>query len=183
MKGRSPFMRHVSRTQRITLDLFFDRINFDPKIQIRYVDTKIELTDILTKDSFFFFRRWVKQLASFEDHPDCVHVSSQSCQSFYFRFVQKFEIHVEERTGAKFYWWICSDETNVNELHTLGSRKWLQYSPEQTWKSWESNENVDWCCPESPTRNSDWIGHDWECQTLSSENTGKYSEHWNLETR
>ena len=41
MKGRSPFMRYVARTQRITLDLFFDRINFDPKIQIRYVDTKI----------------------------------------------------------------------------------------------------------------------------------------------
>ena len=52
MKGRSPFMRHVSWTQRITLDLFFDRINFDPKIQIRYVDTKNQLTDILTKESF-----------------------------------------------------------------------------------------------------------------------------------
>ena len=52
MKGRSPFMRHVSRTQRITLDLFFDRINFDLKIQIRYVDTKNQLSDILTKGSF-----------------------------------------------------------------------------------------------------------------------------------
>ena len=51
IKERSHFMRHMSRTQRITLDLFFDRINIDPKIQIRYVDTKIELTDILTKDS------------------------------------------------------------------------------------------------------------------------------------
>ena len=52
MKARSPFMRHVSRTQRITLDLFFDRINFDLKIQIRYVVTKNQLTDILTKGSF-----------------------------------------------------------------------------------------------------------------------------------
>ena len=93
-------MRHVSRTQRITLDFFFDRINFDPKIQIRYVDTKIELTNILRKESF---SEDVKQLASFEEHHDCVHVSSQSCQSFYFRFPQKFEIHAEERTGAKFY--------------------------------------------------------------------------------
>ena len=52
MKGRSPLIRHVSRTERITLDLFFDRINFDPKIQIRYVDTKNQLADVLTKGSF-----------------------------------------------------------------------------------------------------------------------------------
>ena len=45
-------MRHVSSTQRITLDLFFDRINFDVKIQKRYVDTKNQLSDILPKDSF-----------------------------------------------------------------------------------------------------------------------------------
>ena len=52
MKGRSPFMRHVSRTQRITLDLIFDRINVGPKIQIRYVDIENQLENILTKGSF-----------------------------------------------------------------------------------------------------------------------------------
>ena len=52
VKGRSPFMRYVARTQRITLDWFFDRSNFDPKIQIRYVDTKNHLADIPTKGSF-----------------------------------------------------------------------------------------------------------------------------------
>ena len=31
-KGRSPTMRHVSRTHRVALDWFFDRINLDPKI-------------------------------------------------------------------------------------------------------------------------------------------------------
>ena len=51
-KGRSPFMRHVSRTQRITLDLIFDRINVGPKIQIRYVDIENQLENILTKGSF-----------------------------------------------------------------------------------------------------------------------------------
>ena len=40
MKGRSPTMRHVSRTHRVALDRLFDRINLDPKIQIKYVDTK-----------------------------------------------------------------------------------------------------------------------------------------------
>ena len=52
IKGRSPAMRHVSRTHRVALDWVFDRINFEPKIQIKYVDTKNQLADILTKGSF-----------------------------------------------------------------------------------------------------------------------------------
>ena len=40
IKGRSPTMRHVSRTHRVALDWLFDRINLDPKIQIKYIDTK-----------------------------------------------------------------------------------------------------------------------------------------------
>ena len=52
MKGRSPTMRHVSRTHRFALDWLFDRINLDPKIQIKYIDTKNQLADILTKGNF-----------------------------------------------------------------------------------------------------------------------------------
>ena len=52
MKGRNPTMRHVSRTHRVALDWLFDRINLDPKIQIKYIDTKNQLADILTKGNF-----------------------------------------------------------------------------------------------------------------------------------
>ena len=52
IKGRSPTMRHVSRTHRVALDWLFDRINLDSKIQIKYVDTKNQLADILTKGNF-----------------------------------------------------------------------------------------------------------------------------------
>ena len=52
MKGRSPTMRHVSRTHRVAPDWLFDRINLDPKIQIRYIDTKHQIADILTKGNF-----------------------------------------------------------------------------------------------------------------------------------
>ena len=52
MKGRSPTMRHVSRTHRVALDWLFDRINLDPKIQIQYIDTQNQLADILTKGKF-----------------------------------------------------------------------------------------------------------------------------------
>ena len=51
-KGRSPTMRHVSRTHRVALDWFFDRIVPDPQIQIRYIDTKHQLADMLTKGNF-----------------------------------------------------------------------------------------------------------------------------------
>ena len=51
-KGRSPTMRHVSRTHRVALDWLFERINLDPKIQIKYIDTKNQLADILTKGNF-----------------------------------------------------------------------------------------------------------------------------------
>ena len=52
IKGRSPTMRHVSRTHRVALDWLFDRINLDSKIQIKYIDTKNQLADILTKANF-----------------------------------------------------------------------------------------------------------------------------------
>ena len=52
IKGRSPTMRHVSRTHRVAHDWLFDRINLDTKIQIIYVDTKIQLADMLTTGSF-----------------------------------------------------------------------------------------------------------------------------------
>ena len=52
IKGRSPTMRHISRTHRVALDWLFDRINLDSKIQIKYIDTKNQLADILTKGNF-----------------------------------------------------------------------------------------------------------------------------------
>ena len=45
IKGRSPTMRHVSRTHRVALDWLFDRINLD-------IDTKNQLADILTEGNF-----------------------------------------------------------------------------------------------------------------------------------
>ena len=45
-------MRHVSRTHRVALDWLFDRINLDPKIQIKYIDTKNHLADILAGRNF-----------------------------------------------------------------------------------------------------------------------------------
>ena len=45
-------MRHVSRTHRVALDWPFDQINLDSKIQIKYIDIKNQLADVLTKGNF-----------------------------------------------------------------------------------------------------------------------------------
>ena len=50
--GRSPTMRHVSRTHKVALDWLLDRINLDPKLQIKYADTQKKLADMLTEGSF-----------------------------------------------------------------------------------------------------------------------------------
>ena len=53
IQGRCPTMRHVSRTKELLLiGWFFHRIHLEPKIHIKYVDTKNQLADILTKRSF-----------------------------------------------------------------------------------------------------------------------------------
>ena len=52
IKGRSPTMRHVSRTHRVALDWLLDRINRDHQNQIKCVDTKHQLAEILTKGNF-----------------------------------------------------------------------------------------------------------------------------------
>ena len=45
-------MGHVSRTHRVALDCLFDRIHLDPRIQIKFVDTKNQLADMWTKGKF-----------------------------------------------------------------------------------------------------------------------------------
>ena len=52
IKCRSPTMRHVFRIHRVAQDWWFDRINLDLKIQIKYVESKNQLEDIFPKVSF-----------------------------------------------------------------------------------------------------------------------------------
>ena len=91
IKGRSPTMRQVSRTHRVAPDWLFDRINLDSKIQIKYIDTKNQLADILTKGNF-----------TRENHLLCLfnisHFSSINCLEVMSKRTQ--EDAGEERVGA-----------------------------------------------------------------------------------
>ena len=80
IKGRSPTMRHVSRTHRVALDWLFDRINLDLKIQIKYIDTKNQLADTLTKGNFTR-DEWNHLLCLFNiSHFSCSEVMSKRTQ-------------------------------------------------------------------------------------------------------
>ena len=45
-------MKHVSRTHRVALNWLFDKINLDSGFQIRHIDTKNQVADMLPKESF-----------------------------------------------------------------------------------------------------------------------------------
>ena len=94
IKGRSPTMRHVSRTHRVALDWLFDRINLDPKIHIKYIDTKNQLADILTKGNFTR-DEWNHLLCLFNTR----HFSSSVCSKTLAKRLQQDS--GEERVTAK----------------------------------------------------------------------------------
>ena len=94
IKGRSPTMRHVSRTHRVALDWLFDRINLDSKIQIKYIDTKNQFADILTKGNFTR-DEWNHLLSSF----NISHSSFTLCSSALAKQIQQGS--GEERVTAK----------------------------------------------------------------------------------
>ena len=94
IKGKSPTMRHVSRTHRVALDWLFDRINLDSKIQIKYIDTKNQLADLLTKGNFTR-DEWNHLLCLF----NISHFSSTNCLEVMSKRTQKDS--GEERVTAK----------------------------------------------------------------------------------
>ena len=94
IRGRSPTLRHVSRSHRVALDWLFDRINLESKIKIRNVDSKNQLADILTK-GHFTRDEWNHLLCLF----NISLFSSQSCSDTVTKRPQEGDY--EERVVAK----------------------------------------------------------------------------------
>ena len=89
IKGRSPTMRQVSRTHRVALDWLFDRINLDPKIHIKYVDTRWQTKGYFTRD----------ELNNLLHLCNTSHFSSASCPR---KMAKRMQLgHEEERIVAK----------------------------------------------------------------------------------
>ena len=84
ISGRSPTLRHVSRTHRVALDRLFDRINLDSQIQIKNIDTKNQLADMLIKGNFTR-DEWNNLLCLF----NIGHFSSAECSEVMSKRTQK----------------------------------------------------------------------------------------------
>ena len=131
IKGRSPTMRHVSRTHRVALDWLFDRINLDSKIQIKYIDTKNQLADILTKGSFTR-DEWNHLLSLF----NISHFSSTVCSAVMAKGIQQES--GEERVTAK-----SRPIMNLTARMSSVVSSSTSSSPGKTWYGYQDPGN---CC-------------------------------------
>ena len=120
MRGRSPNLRHVSRTCRVPLDWLFDRINLNPKIQIRCVDSKNQPADILTK-GHFTRDEWNHLLCLF----NISLFSSQSCSEF--NSQNCFEAMAKRQQEGDY------DERVVAKSKPV--RNWVSVGGQTTWVS------------------------------------------------
>ena len=118
VKGRSPTMRHASRTHRVALERLLDRINLDPNIQLKHVDTKNQLADMLTKgnftrDSWDHLLRWlyIMNFSMFS----CSHFLSNRKQSVMSKRAQErgTEEGPSEAKPRSAYFWFHKQKTNV----------------------------------------------------------------------
>ena len=94
IKGRSPTMRHVSRTKELLLMGCLIESIWTPNIQIKYVDTKNQPADILTKGNITR-DEWIHLLCLFISS----HFSSTDCSEVMSKGTQKDS--GEERVTAK----------------------------------------------------------------------------------
>ena len=111
IKGRSPTMRHVSRTHRAALDWLFDRINLDQKSKSVYIDfSKHQLADLFTKGNFTR-DEWNNLLLLF----NIGHVSSNCCTknfslvscSTLAKRMQNQKDWARVASKSRQQWWIC----------------------------------------------------------------------------
>ena len=185
MKGRSPTMRHVSRTHRVALDWLFDRINLDTKIQIKYIDTKNQLADILTKGSFTR-DEWNHLLTLF----NISHFSSNSCTSAMAKRAQQDS--GEERVTAKsrpMMYLIARTPSFVSSSTSLSTGKRC-YGKQDSWKSVAGEDRSGRPGQETDLfEGSDHYYHEQFMESFSSTNYSKLdndrdwsSQEWKTET-
>ena len=130
IKGRSPTMRHFSRTHRVALDWLFDRINLDPNIQIKYIDTKNQFAYMLTKGNFTR-DEWDHLLCLF----NISHFSSTDCSEAMAKRVQQDS--GEQRVTAKSRPMMSLVARAPSTLSSSASESWAKrsYESQSPWSA------------------------------------------------
>ena len=77
LKNRYPMLRHLPRTHKIDVDFLFDILRRDPGLQLKYVPTRLQIADILTKGAFTG-ALWERMLTLMQILPPTKHKSNDS---------------------------------------------------------------------------------------------------------
>ena len=111
-KGRSPTMRHVSRTHRVALDRLFDRLNLEPKIQTKYLDTKKNNSQTFSPKKVFSLDELNHLLCLFNIMSSrCSPVASSV---FFSRSSWNAELHVKMSPRGDFTWRLSDGKAETN---------------------------------------------------------------------
>ena len=167
-------MKHVSRTHRVTLDWLFDRINLDSKIQIKYIDTKNQLADILTKGNFRH-DEWNHLLCLF----NISHFSSAVCSA---AMAKRFQQDSgEERVTPKskpMMNLIVRTSLVVSSSTSLSPGK-RDYGKQDPWKSVVADDRSKQPAKLSSTDYSKldyhraWFSQEWKCEVTAHDRSGQ----------
>ena len=174
IKGRSPTMRHVSRTHRVALDWLFDRINLDSKTQIKYIETKNQLADILTKGNFTR-DEWNHLLCLF----NISHFSSTACTTAMAKLAQQGS--GEERVTAK-----SRPMMNLTARMPKVVSSSTSSSPGKTWYEYQDpgksvvvddrSGQPDRLSPAGYSKSDydrSWSSQEWKSEVTASDRSGK----------
>ena len=174
IKGRSPTMRHISRTHRVALDWLFDRINLDSKIQIKYIDTKNQLADILTKGNFTR-DEWNHLMSLF----NISHFSSTVCSAAMAKRIQQES--GEERVTAK-----SRPMMNLTARMPTVVSSSTSSSPEKTWYEYQDpgksvvvddrSRQPDRLSPAGFSKSDydrSWSSQEWKSEVMAHDRSGK----------
>ena len=163
-----------SRTHRVALDWLFDRINLDSKIQIKYIDTKNQLADILTKGNFTR-DEWNHLLSLF----NISHFSSTVCSATMAKRIQQES--GEERVTAKSrpMMNLTARMPSVVSSSTSSSpgKKW--YGIKDPWKSVVVDDRSGQPDRHSPAGYSkleydrSWSSQEWKSEVTAHDRSGK----------
>ena len=173
IEGRSPTMRHVSRTHRVALGWFFDRINLDSKIQIKYTDTKNQFADILTKGNFTR-DEWNHLLSLC----NISHFSSQVCSLAMAKRIQQES--GEERVTAKSKLMNLTASVVSSSTSSSPGKRW--YVNQDPWKSVVVDDRSGQPDRPSPAGSSkldydrSWSSQEWKSGAAAHDRSGKPDE-------
>ena len=167
-------MRHVSRTHRVALDWLFDRINLDSKIQIKYIDTKNQLADIITKGNLTH-DEWNHLLSLF----NISHVSSTVCSAAMAKRIQQES--GEERVTAKSrpMMNLTARMPSVVSSSTSSSPGKRWYGNQDPWRSVVADDRSGQPDRLSPTGYSkldydrSWSSQEWKSEVTAHDRSGK----------